>query len=109
MKEFYTAIGNDLGTAQALALVWERLPTLNKATLREADKILGLGLTDGRPTQKLTIKQEELPEDIKQLVLERESARTDRDFAAADELRVQLEAAGYSVTDTPEGQKIVKN
>lgn len=109
LKQFYTAIGNDLSTAHALALVWENINTLNKATLREADKILGLGLADARPMQKLAIVAEsDLPEDIQKLVREREEARTARDFTAADELRSQLEAAGYSVTDTAEGQKIAK-
>jgi cysteinyl-tRNA synthetase len=108
IQEFYTRIGNDLGTAQALALVWEQIGALNKSTLREADKILGLGLTSVRPVQKLTVKAEELPADVQALVHERQAARDAKDFTRADELRLQIETAGYTLTDTPQGQKITK-
>lgn len=109
MQKFYEAIGNDLGTAQALALVWEHLPTLNKVTLREADRILGLNLAKSRPITKLTVvTQTELPAEVQGLVSAREQARTARDFATSDTLRTQIEAAGYTVTDTAEGQKISK-
>ena len=40
---------------------------------------------------------------IKTLVANREQARRDRDFAKADALREELEAAGFMVKDTPEG------
>jgi len=40
---------------------------------------------------------------IKALLAEREQARRDRDFAKADALREELEAAGFLVEDTPEG------
>ncbi|ESQ15806.1 MAG: cysteine--tRNA ligase [Thiohalocapsa sp. PB-PSB1] len=40
---------------------------------------------------------------IKALLAEREQARRDRDFAKADALREELEAAGFMVEDTPEG------
>lgn len=109
LQKFYTCIANDLGTAQALALMWENLSTLNKATLRQADRILGLGFADARPPQKLTVlKQEDLPEDVKELVEEREEARTTRDFAKSDHLRGRLEELGFSVTDSADGQKITK-
>ncbi|OGC88878.1 cysteine--tRNA ligase [Candidatus Adlerbacteria bacterium RIFOXYC1_FULL_48_26] len=109
LQKFYTCIANDLGTAQALALVWENLSTLNKATLRQADRILGLGFADARPPQKLTVlKQEDLPEEIKELVEEREEARSTRDFSKSDHLRGRLEELGFTVTDSAEGQKITK-
>jgi cysteinyl-tRNA synthetase len=106
MDKLYAAIGNDLGTAQALALVWENIKTLNKATLAEADKIFGLGLADARPAAKLSIKQNELPQEIQELVNQREVARKNKDFARADELRGQIEALGFKLEDSPDGPKI---
>ncbi len=109
LEKFYAAIANDLGTAQALAFVWENISTLNKATLRQADRVLGLGLADVRPMQKLKIlKQNELPEDAQILAKEREEARTSKDFAKSDELRTKLETLGFNVADTADGQKITQ-
>ncbi len=108
LQKFYAAIGNDLGTAQALALIWENISTLNKATLREADKILGLGLADRKSTKLKVTKQEDLPADVQALAKERDEARANKDFAKSDELRDKLDALGYTVADTAEGQKISK-
>lgn len=43
------------------------------------------------------------PPDVVALAQQRAQARSDRDFAAADELRDQLEAAGWLVIDTADG------
>jgi cysteinyl-tRNA synthetase len=109
LQEFYKAIANDLDTPKALALVWEHIKNLNRTTLAEADKILGLGLTEVKPPYKLAVlAQTDLPEEVQTLVKEREAARNNKDFAKADELRGQIEALGYEIKDTPEGQKLSK-
>ncbi|MGC9602544.1 MAG: cysteine--tRNA ligase [Minisyncoccia bacterium] len=109
LNNFYTAIANDLDTPKALALVWEHIKNLNRATLIEADKILGLGLAEVKPPYKLAVlEQTDLPEDIQMLVKEREVARAGKDFTKADDLRGQIEALGYEIQDTPEGQKLSK-
>lgn len=107
LKKFYTAIGNDLATAQALALIWENISTLNKATLREADKILGLGLADRKSAKLKVMRQQDLPDEVKEVAAQREAARLAKDFAKSDELRDKLDALGYTVADTAEGQKIL--
>ena len=104
---FYGAIADDLNTPQALALIWEHIKTLNRPTLAEADKILGLGLAQARPSSKLAVK-EELPEGIRALLEAREAARKHKDFEKADEMRKEIESAGYELTDTPEGAQISK-
>lgn len=43
---------------------------------------------------------------IKTLLAEREQARRDRDFSKADALREALEAAGFTVEDTPDGPRL---
>ena len=108
LQKFYAAIANDMGTAQALALVWENLPSLNKNTLGAADRILGLGLAVSRPSAKLKIGTEQMPDDLRALVAAREEARIAKDFQKSDELRTQIEAHGYDVADTAEGQKVTK-
>ncbi len=109
MKAFYTAIANDLGTAQALALVWDNLKTLDQATLKKVDRVLGLGFSEERETSKLAVlKGSDLPEEIQNALDEREAARKNKDFARADELRKQVEEAGYVLKDTPDGPKVTR-
>ena len=109
LKAFYTALANDLGTAQALALVWDHIKELDQKTLQKVDKVLGLGFSDPRETAKIkVIEQTDLPEAAQKLVAEREEARTGKDFARADELRKEIELAGYIVKDTPQGPKITR-
>ncbi len=108
LQKFYTAIGNDLDTPKAIALVWEHIKELNRATLQKVDEILGLGFTDERPSTRLVVKEADLPTDVQALIAEREVARTNKDFTRADELRSQIEAAGFDIKDTPEGQKVTK-
>jgi len=40
--------------------------------------------------------------------LERERARADRDFARADALRDELDAAGWEVRDTADGPRLYR-
>jgi cysteinyl-tRNA synthetase len=109
LKEFYAALANDLDTPKALALVWEHIKALNRATLEEVDKVLSLGITKARPLQKLAVLEEhDLPEEVQKLMAERQEARANKDFARSDELRDRIESLGYEIKDTPEGSEIFK-
>src|SRR3989344_1201085 len=105
LVKFHAAIADDLDTPKALALVWENIKTLNRATLAETDKILGLGLAEVNPSSKLTVR-EELPEGIKELLAVREAARAAREFDRADALRKDIETKGFIVKDTAEGPRV---
>lgn len=108
MDAFYATLAQDLDTPKALALVWEHIKELNKATLAQVDKVLGLGLAEAKPTQKLTVKQDRLPDGIRALIESREAARRNKDFEMADQMRQEIESAGYELKDTPEGPKVTK-
>ena len=47
-----------------------------------------------------------VPEAVRALAAERDEARRNRGYAAADALRERIEAAGFRVTDTPEGPRL---
>ena len=114
LKLFYGAIADDLDTPKALALVWENIRNLNKTTLAEADKILGLGFADKQNPIKLSLtyavvlRPDQLPEGIRALLDTREAARQKKDFQKADEIRQEIESGGYTLKDTPEGPRITK-
>ena len=115
LDEFYGFILQDLDTPKALARVWDLLkddsvsPADKRASLIEADKILGLGIADERARTKLAVIEEvDLPEDVQTLLDERTLARIARNYSRADELRIQIEALGYDLTDTAQGQQVTK-
>ncbi len=107
LTKFYAALADDLDTPKAVALIWENIKTLNRTTLTEADKILGLGLAEVKPSQKLTVKQD-LPEGMQALLTAREAARKHKNFTKADEIRQEIESAGYELKDTPQGPSLSK-
>jgi cysteinyl-tRNA synthetase len=107
LQQFYAAIANDLDTPKALALVWEHIKTVGRATMAEVDRVLGLGITDVRPSQKLAVLEDrDVPDEVQALAIERDAARADKDFTKADELRERIESLGYELKDTPEGPEI---
>lgn len=114
LSDYYDALAHDLDTPRALARVWEMMkdeaisPADKKASLAEADKILGLGFTEDRPLYKVKVKQDELPQGIRALLEAREAARKHKDFEKADEMRQEIESAGYELKDTPEGPQLMK-
>ncbi len=102
---------DDLSTPKALALLWETVrdeelsPKVRYGALIAADEVLGLWLS--KPPAFSRISQS-IPSDLQTLADEREQARSARDFARADELRIHIENRGYAVEDSAEGPVIVK-
>lgn len=99
-RRFQQAINDDLNTPQALAVMWEvvksNIPTPDKVDLLYSfDEVLGLNL------RSVTAQQErEVPEDIKQLMKQRDELRSQGKFEEADVLRAEIESKGFSVNDT---------
>ncbi len=102
------ALSDDLNIPRALANLWKLLGSPEGANVKleialSWDKVFGLGFD--RP-QGQTL--EKIPSEVERLVAERETARSAKDWRRADELRKQIEAAGFAIKDTPEGPKVSK-
>ncbi len=103
---FTKNIENDLNTPLAIATVWDLIkdPTIpsvdKKVTLLNFDAVLGLGLAE--------LKKETIPVEILALADMREQARKEKDFDRSDELRAEIEQAGYTVKDTEDGPVVAK-
>lgn len=115
LKDFYAAIADDFNTPQALACVWDLLrnqdiaPAVKRASLQEADRVLGLGLGESGPVARVTvISVADLPEEVQRLVSARQEARDNKDYKRSDDLRAQIAKKGYDVKDAPDGQKVTK-
>ena len=109
IQKFTDFIEDDLDTPKALALVWELLKDssikdeVRRNTLLEFDKVLGLDLS------KVQNKADfEIPENIQQLILEREESRKNKDFKKSDELRDKIIEFGFEIKDTESGTSISK-
>ncbi|MDO5022964.1 MAG: cysteine--tRNA ligase [Eubacteriales bacterium] len=111
--KFENAMDDDLNTAEAMGALFELVYAINtklsgasskkmlnfaKESLIKLCDVLGL----------LMKKEDELPQQVKDLASRREAARKEKNWALSDELRNELNAMGYSVEDTPQGQKISK-
>ena len=102
-NKFHEAINDDLNMPLAMSVVWEVVKNPIKSNkfaklLDKFDEVLGLNLSN---------KEElELPEEIKDILEERKSARKNKDWAKSDELRDRLLELGYVVKDTKNGVEV---
>lgn len=112
-SEFEKAMDDDLNTPLALSVLFDLTTTANAlmddyklqnapAVKKILDKTLGaLGIS-------ITIEEVTIPKEILSLAQEREEARQNKDFARSDELRDQIAAQGYEITDDADGFKLNK-
>jgi cysteinyl-tRNA synthetase len=108
-SQFKTALSNDLQTPQALAVLFTMMKSDISSgeklkLITEFDAVLGLKLLEAD-----TKMPEPIPDDIQKLAQERAEAKQQKNFARADELRVELNRLGYAVKDSKEGYVIEKN
>lgn len=107
-QRFQAVLEENLGTPLALSVIWEMLkdtslsPEDKRATLIDFDRVLGLGLDK-------TSREEDIPAAILELAAQRTKARRSKDFAESDRLRDLLQAQGFTVEDTAQGSRILKN
>jgi cysteinyl-tRNA synthetase len=109
-ERFFDALAKDFNTPAALAAVFEWVRAANRehetgadvgaADLREMLGVLAL-------ENLLDVQEAEAPAEVTELVEAREKARAGRDFAEADRLRDEIQAAGWVVRDSPGGPELI--
>jgi len=98
-----TSLENDLDTPRVITYLRSiekdnALPDAQKANaFLFADQVLGLQLSRRQEVQELT-------SELKDLLAQRESARSAKNWALSDDLRLQLENAGLEISDSASGQ-----
>jgi cysteinyl-tRNA synthetase len=105
---FADSLANDFNTARALAVVFDWVREANRSapgTVGNADlygmlDIVGLANLVDRESQVA-------PAEVVALAHERETARSQRDFARADSLRDEIAALGWEVRDGPDGPDLL--
>ena len=87
-----SAVNNNLNSAEAFAVI--DTSDLTMDDWRKVDELFGLSLIADSP---------DTDDSTKSLILERQAARENKDFARSDELRDQLKALGIVIEDTASG------
>ncbi len=119
-KRFVEAMDDDFNSARALGCLFDLARAINKqveagivspaerasvaaaaGVVRELGKVVGLFWKDEEAA-------EELPDDLKRLLADREAARTRKDWARADEIRNLVDSRGYTIEDRPGGPVLRK-
>jgi len=121
-EKFIERINDDIDTPGALAVLWEMSKDTSlsdgeiRAMLLEADKVLGLNLSNPDELAraiaareiKIEVVIETLPEHVQALIKERAQARIDRRWEYADTLRAQIDSGGFVLEDTADSVRVFK-
>jgi len=113
-EKFIEAMEDDLNTADAMAAIFELVREINTRITADAGKKTIARALDllNELTGVLGLlrkeEEEELDENIKALIEERQKARAEKNYKRADEIRDQLRAMGVELQDTPQGVKVVR-
>jgi len=112
---FLAEVENDLNMPRAMSVVWAMLrahdcdPTTKLRLLFDFDRILGFDLKSYLQSDLPQLKTNSeayltsLPTAITSLVRERESLRAKGEYFQADQIRSEIESAGYTINDTANG------
>ncbi len=106
VEAFRAALADDFNTPRAMAEAFELVGEANREeipgaaeALAEMLDLVGLG--------SLALDEDGADSAAQELMLEREAARAEKDFARADEIRDRLAELGWEVRDSAEGPRLV--
>jgi len=98
-------ISDDLNTAGIMSLVPE---ILGNSSLRPGEKRYLISIIDSLTGLDLLKKPDAAPVEVQKILLRREKAKKEQDWKQADSLREKIQAFGYEVMDTKDGQEVRK-
>lgn len=119
IDRFFAAMDDDFNTSQALAVMYEMAREVNRAidlgdrerlmlattVLRRMGEVLGIA--NGDPDAFFHAAKESQmnvdPEEIEALIVKRQEARQNKDFAEADRIRDELKEQGVILEDGKDG------
>lgn len=115
LPEFTAALSDNLNTPKAFAIFLQTIKEINRGLdensdvteltnqLMTMDAVIGVVRALGEE-----VSHTEIPQEILQLSQKREQAKKQKNYTEADELRSQIESAGFAIQDTPQGPRIAK-
>lgn len=108
-NQFMYAVSDDVNIPLALGVLWSMVKEKPSKNIYEEilfmDKVFGLSLDNIVIEEE---EKEEIPDEIIKLAEDRKSAKKERDFAKADEIRAKISELGFEIKDTRQGYEITK-
>ena len=110
---FLNSINRDLNTAEGLSLLHLLLadttvaPEDKLATCLDFDRVLGLDFENGRKNF-LSDSDFVLPDEVRNLIVERDKARANKEWQKSDDLRKKIIALGFEVVDSESSSSVKK-
>jgi len=111
--KFKEALADDLNISSALAVLFDLTRDLNAACdkkqmgEKEAKVALDLFTKWDAVLGVLPLnKKDEIPENMQKLLIQRQEARKNKDFALSDQIRDEILNAGYLIEDTSKGPRL---
>lgn len=109
IHKFSVALEDNLNMSLAFAVVNELLKSDNSPedileTVYDFDRVLSLDLKEEVESES----DDNIPDDVKKVLEERELARINHDWSESDRLRDIISDLGYTVLDTSDGQILEK-
>ncbi|MFK7742715.1 MAG: cysteine--tRNA ligase [Planctomycetota bacterium] len=115
-EAFTAAMQDDLNVSEALAAVFEFVGACNRAEPDAAAARAALaafsrfedvlGIFGDEPVADTA---SEAPSELLKLLDERKAAKAGKDWARADAIRDEVQAAGWKIVDTPEGARLERH
>ncbi len=99
-NKFKEALEDNLNTSNALTVLFD---VLKDEVLDDYNKLVIIEDFDRVLSLDLTLKDNNIPKEIEDLVNERNIAKTNKDFSKSDEIRDKLLSMGYTIKDTRDG------
>lgn len=113
-KDFEAGMDDDLNISEAFAALFEFMKEINtlmaekSMSTNDAKKAIMFMTKIDSILGVLEEKVEEIPEDITWLAMQREDARSRKDFKESDRLRDELKEKGFEIMDTKDGPRVRK-
>jgi len=103
-EQFKEAISDDLNSPKALAILWEVIRKEKKSKdylelILDFDKVLGLDLDIEKIKKLEESKEDNLSDEVKALIEQRNQARAEKNWAEADRIRDLLTQMGVQLND----------
>ena len=114
----FEALLNDLNTPDALGKIFTAIKALNAADLsteQAAVELRGMHRVLAALGLQLPVidagadEASDIPDAIRELAEKRMQAKADKDWAAADSLRDEIAAAGWTIKDSKDGYELAKS
>ncbi len=111
-NSFESAMDDDLNMSEAMAAIFEFTKEINtlmaekSMSINDAKKILSFMQKLDSVLGVLEEKEEDIPDDINWLAMQREDARKKKDFKESDRLRDELKEKGFEIMDTKDGPRV---